>query len=99
VKYKKIDDNQNAIVKLLRKLGATVEPRLAQIGKGCPDILVGYEGLNYLVEIKDGAKSPSQRKLTPDEQLWHDQWRGQVRIIETEEEAEEWMKNLRQQGL
>ena len=32
-------------------------------GRGVPDLLVGYGGANWLVEIKDGDKSLSKRQL------------------------------------
>jgi len=79
-KYCKVDDNQKEIVEGLRKLGMTVQS-LATIGKGCPDILVGYEGLNYLFEVKDGNKPMSGQKLTPDEVKWHEVWNGQIDVI------------------
>ena len=79
-KYGKVDANQAQIVKYLRNAGATVQS-IASIGSGCPDIIVGYRGKNWLFEIKDGSKSPSQRKLTSDEELWHEIWRGQVAVV------------------
>lgn len=94
MKVRKADDNQPEIVSRFRELGASVQ-HLHTVGKGCPDILVGYRGINSLVEIKDGSKSPSKRKLTPDEQEWHDSWRGQVVIIETEDEVIEHLQSLR----
>ena len=69
----RIDANQPAIVDALRKAGCRVQP-LHMVGKGCPDILVGRGGRLVLMEIKDGAKPPSARKLTADEVLWHDLW-------------------------
>ena len=47
------------------------------------DIVVAKNGINVLVEIKDGNKPPSARKLTPDEQKFHDEWKGLIRIVET----------------
>jgi hypothetical protein len=47
-----------------------VQP-LHTIGQGCPDLLVGYRGKWSLIELKDGSKPPSQRKLTVDELEWH----------------------------
>ena len=79
---KRVDANQSEIVKVFRSFGYTVQT-LHTVGKGCPDILVGNAGGNFLVEIKDGSKFPSQRKLTPDEKEWHENWRGQVVIIES----------------
>lgn len=82
-----IDSNQNDIVKALRQAGASVEPRLARLGGGIPDLIVGVRGVTTLFEIKDGAKFPSQRKLTDDEQEWHDSWRGSVYVVESVEQA------------
>jgi len=76
----KVDDNQSDIVAVLRKLGASVQP-LHAVGQGCPDLLLGYKGKNYLVEVKDGAKPPSARKLTKDQVIWHGKWHGQVVIL------------------
>jgi len=83
----KVDENQPEIVAAFRKGGASVE-HLHTIGKGCPDLVVGFRGLNALVEVKDGRKPPSQRKLTKDEQKWHDAWGGQVFVVECPEDAE-----------
>jgi hypothetical protein len=57
------------------------------LGKGFPDIIVGYRGVNLLVEIKDGSKPPSKRQLTSDELVWHDDWRGQVAVVESIDQA------------
>jgi hypothetical protein len=46
-----LDANHNEIVAALRQVGATVVD-LAKVGKGCPDILVGFRGKTYLMEIK-----------------------------------------------
>lgn len=83
---KRVDANQKQIVKLFRFLGATVQD-ISSVGTGCPDCIVGYRGRNYLVEIKDGGKPPSRRKLTPDEEKWHATWAGQKCIVKTEQEA------------
>ena len=82
----KIDANQTIITDAFRRLGATVQ-HIHTVGKGCPDLLVGWRGQNLLVEIKDGDKAPSRRHLTPDEQRWHEEWRGQVVIVESIDDA------------
>lgn len=71
----RIDANQPAIVEALRQLGAFVQP-LHMVGQGCPDLLVAFRGQTLLVEIKDGSKPPSERRLTPDQQIWHSRWIG-----------------------
>ena len=89
---RRVDANHAAIVKALRAVGCSVQS-LHSVGKGCPDLLVGYgfgshrEGRNLLLEVKDGDKSPSARKLTADEQRWHDEWRGQVCVVTSVDEA------------
>ena len=65
----KIDANQNEIVDALRLAGASVAITSA-VGDGFPDLVVGYEGENYLLEIKDGKKSPSKQRLTPDQKIF-----------------------------
>jgi hypothetical protein len=85
----KIDDNQPDIVKALRAQGCDVLS-LAAIGNGCPDLLVSrpyYPHHYYLLEVKDGAKPPSARKLTPDQEKFHREWKGQIHIVTSVEEA------------
>lgn len=60
----KVDDNHREIVETLRGVGAYVID-CAHVGSGFPDLLVGWRGRWMLVEVKDGAKPPSHRKLTP----------------------------------
>ena len=71
----RIDDNQTAVVEALRKVGAVVQS-LGAVGNGCPDLLIFYAGYLYLMEVKDGAKRPSARALTPDQVKWHADWSG-----------------------
>jgi len=73
-------------VKALRAVGATVQS-IAAVGKGAPDILIGWRGTNIIAEIKDGDKPPSSRKLTPLEKEWHSVWAGQVAIVKDIDEA------------
>lgn len=82
----RIDRNHLEIVSALRKLGATVKS-LASVGDGCPDIAAGFEGFNFLLEVKDGSKPPSARKLTEDEERFFQSWRGQVAVVNSVEEA------------
>ena len=82
----KVDRNQAEIVDALRKAGATVEP-LHTVGKGCPDLMVGYRGRNWLIEVKDWQASNTDRKLNERQVEWHDGWKGQVAKVETVEAA------------
>lgn len=60
-----VDRNQSEIVAALRKIGATV--LITSQLKNAFDILVGYSGELFIVEIKDGEKPPSAKKLTEGE--------------------------------
>lgn len=82
----KVDTNQPEIVQALRAVGASVAPT-HMIGRGFPDIVVGFRGVNFLLEIKDGDKPPSKRQLTADEAEWHEGWRGHVHVVESVDEA------------
>ena len=74
-----MDDNQESIVKALRAIGATV--RVVTQGNGLPDLLVGFRGVTVLMEVKDGKKPPSARKLTEAEQKFFDEWRGGLLVV------------------
>lgn len=86
MKNGRIDNNQPDIVKVLRQAGASVAVT-SNAGKGFPDIVVGYLGVNLLMEIKDGEKPPSQRKLTPDEQKFKDNWLGTYIVVNSVNDA------------
>lgn len=75
------DENQRQIVGALRRMGASVL-HLHQLGHGAPDIVIGYRGINLLVEIKH-----QRGKLTEDEQTFADTWRGNVAIVRDVDEA------------
>jgi len=87
----KVDDNQREVVDDLRRLGCSIT-HLHGVGMGCPDILAGWRGRNFLFEIKDGAKPPSARTLTEMQVRWHRVWEGQVAVIHSADEALEIMQ-------
>lgn len=79
-KIAKVDGNQKQVVTSLRKIPGVSVAITSQLGSGFPDIVVGHKGFNYLIELKDGSKPPSGRRLTDDEKQWHVNWKGQVSI-------------------
>lgn len=86
---RRVDDNQAAIVKTLRKAGAFVQS-LSSVGAGVPDLLVGWRGQWLLVEVKDGRKVKSARKLTSAQMEFHAALAAQrlpVRVVESPEQA------------
>jgi len=78
----KPDGNQSEIVEALRAVGASVF-LLHAVGCGCPDLLVGFRGVNYLLEIKCGRHA----KLTPAERRFFDVWSGYAEVVRTVDEA------------
>lgn len=86
----KVDDNQAEVVDAIRRKDGLVL-HLHTLGKGAPDILVGYHGRLMMFEIKDGNKPPSRRRLTPDEERFHALWAGMVHVVSSPDEALEVM--------
>lgn len=66
------DNNQKEIVKYIRSIGGLVL-HLHTL-KNCCDILVGFRGVIYLFEIKNGAKN--KKKLTQGEVEFLRDWIG-----------------------
>lgn len=76
----RIDDNQPEIVAALRKIGCSVA-LTHTAGSGFPDLVVGLRGHNFLLEVKDGEKSPSEQKLTIDQERFRSGWQGQYAVV------------------
>lgn len=89
----RVDENQPAIVAAFQALGASVQ-HLHMVGGGCTDLVIGYRGVNLMVEVKDGDKPPSKQSLTPAQKVWHDAWRGQVAIVNSVDAAIALLKSL-----
>ena len=89
------DHGEQDIIKAMRACGAYVK---AINDEGTFDLLVGYTGgsgrfYTLLIEIKDGTKPPSARRLTDAEQKFHDEWPGDnLYIINSVQEALDLLK-------
>jgi hypothetical protein len=84
------DRNQDEIVRAFERLGASVQP-IRAIKGGVPDLLVGFRGRNYLVEIK----VPKEGRLSESQKEWREAWRGQMPfIIKTIADVILWMNNI-----
>ena len=73
MRAKRVDVNQKEIVAALRQLGFSVTD-LSAVGKGCPDLLTGKNGVTYLLEIKRDNKA----KFTPQQIEWQNAWNGGI---------------------
>ena len=89
----KIDRNHGEIVRAMRQVGASVQS-LAEIGCGCPDLLVAFRGKMALMEVKDGMLPPSQKRLTEDEEVWHKNWQAPVLVVESVAEALKYLNSI-----
>lgn len=92
----KLDGNHGEIVEALLEPDGVSVHSLAGVGSGCPDLLVGVDGLSYLIELKDGDLSPSRRTLTPDQRKWIGEWTGSpVVILLSADAARAWLATTR----
>ena len=85
------DDNHQEILDAFRKFGCSVYS-LHQVGGGFPDAIIAKSHRNILVEIKDGKKPKSKRKLTDDEIDFHKNWQGPIAIVESLDDVVNVMK-------
>lgn len=77
----RVDGNQTAIVMALRAHGWSVLS-LSTVGKGCPDLLVGAQSLNILLEVK-----MPKGKLRPKQEAFTQSWHGQCATVTSAEDA------------
>ena len=81
IRNARVDSNHREIADALRAVGASVVS-LAAIGRGVPDLLVGFRGVNYLLEIKT-----TKGKLTPDQTEFTALYRGAFVVVRSIGEA------------
>ena len=76
------DDNHREVVDEFRKTmpEATLFDA-SGAGKGFPDLVIGWQGMTFLFEVKDGDKSASKRKLTPAQSELHQSWQGHIAVV------------------
>ena len=67
---KKVDENQKTIVHTFIALGASVL-NLSTVGRGCPDLLIGYRGKSVLVEVKSAKGTFTEPQIK-----FMQEWRG-----------------------
>lgn len=82
----RIDVPQPDIVQAIRDIGGEVT-HLHALGRGVADLLVSYRQRWLVLEVKDGAKPPSKRRLTPDEVRWIGKQHAPVYVVTSAAEA------------
>ena len=82
---RKRDGNEREIVAALRAAGASVS-HLSDAG--VPDLLVGYLGETYLLEVKETGQGQNKRRamggegdLTPSQVKWWSTWIGRPAVV------------------
>lgn len=84
------DKNEKEIIRALERCGASVQRLCVPTAKGVPDLLVGIQSSNYLIEVKT-----EKGKLSPDQIKFKDEWKGQIFIIRSTQEAIDWIQSVR----
>ena len=78
------DANHRAIVEALRSIGASVTSLDAP---GVPDLLVGFGGMNFLLEVKNPKTAYGRMKADnasgslERQRAWREAWKGNVIIV------------------
>jgi hypothetical protein len=73
------DKNEGAIAAALEAVGASV---VRVSAAGCPDLLVGFQGRNWLLEVKTATG-----ELTIAQTAFRTVWRGQYALVRDADEA------------
>lgn len=81
----KKDANHNEVTNTFASLGYSVLD-ISQL-KNCCDAIVAKGNRTIAIEIKDGSKPPSQRKLSEGEKTFRDNWNGEWALIESVEDV------------
>ena len=77
-KKRRVDLDQRAVIARLEEMGFSVL-NLSAVGRGCPDLLVGKNGQNFLLEIKS-----EKGTLTPAQIEFHKNWQGHCGVVRLE---------------
>lgn len=76
----KVDANHAEIVGYFRKFGCSVL-NISQL-KNCGDLVVAKNHKTAIIEVKDGSKPPSARKLTKGEETFSNGWQGLYIVVQ-----------------
>jgi len=76
----KKDANHNEVVDALQKAGAYVLD-MSHVGRGFPDLIVGFQSKTILMEIKNPKTSYGKKGLNKNQIKWKDQWTGGIYCV------------------
>ena len=78
MRARRVDANLSQVVDEFRQLGCSVNVRNDDLA----DLDVGFAGRSVIVEVKDGRKPPSARKLTKNQIDKRKTWTGGIQLVE-----------------
>ena len=76
----KKDANHHEVVDAMQKAGAYVID-MSHVGKGFPDLIVGFRSQTILMEIKNPKTSYGKRGLNKNQLKWKEQWTGDTYCV------------------
>jgi hypothetical protein len=76
----KKDANHSEIVDILTKIGASVID-MSNVGKGFPDLIVGFQSKTILMEIKNPKTAYGKKGLNKNQVKWKEEWTGGVYCV------------------
>jgi len=88
----RIDSNQTELIKHFKSFGCSVL-NISSL-KNCCDAIISLHGRSIFIEIKDGKKVPSARKLTEGELKFKAETLGAWRLVESIKDADKVIAEL-----
>ena len=88
----RVDQNHSEIVAALRAIGAGVVS-IAGLGDSVPDLLVGYRGVNHILEVKrpglkdHAPKDRGERERLERQAAWAEAWPAPVHRVYSVDDA------------
>jgi hypothetical protein len=87
MRAKRVDGNHGEVRDHLRAVGWRIYDS-SGFGRGFPDFVASRRGFTALVEVKDGSKVPSARKLTDAQEKFWKVWPGVKIVAKSPQDAE-----------
>ena len=88
------DHNQTEIIDYCESKGFAVL-NISSL-KNCCDIIISKDGYTICVEIKDGKKPPSARKITDGEEAFRQRWKGAWRLVKCTADVDNLMLSMKE---
>ena len=90
MRARRTDANHGEVAAAFERLGCSVWKVNDVV-----DLVIGYGGIAFLIEVKDGTKPPSAQKLTPREEKFRKSWTGGLYLIRNMQDVEKCVATMR----